>query len=72
MDLLVRDQCARISIYSFVSRQMGFEQDAGLLFEYTEPVEWFKVVDLNRDAISDLVMKFRRANKFRVFLSRDQ
>lgn len=72
MDLLVRDQSARISIYSFVSRQVGFEQDAGLFFEYTEPVEWFKIVDLNGDGVSDLVMKFKRAKGYRVFLSRER
>jgi hypothetical protein len=72
MDLLARDRSDRISVYSFVSRQEGFEREAGLYLDYTEPIQWFKVVDLNGDDISDLVMKFRRTNVFRVFLSRDQ
>jgi hypothetical protein len=70
MDLLVRDRSDRISVYSFVSRQAGFEQDAGLHFDYTEPILWFKVVDLNGDGVSDLVMKLKRARAFHVFLSR--
>ena len=69
-DLLVRDQSDRISVYPFVSRQAGFEQDASLCFDYTEPMEWFKIVDLNGDGISDLVMKLKRAGAFHVFLSR--
>ena len=72
VDLLVRDESDRISIYSFVSRQVGFEQDAGLHFAYTEPIQWFKVVDLNGDGMSDLVIKFRRAEAYRVFLSRNR
>jgi len=69
-DLLVRDKSDRISVYSFVSREVGFEQDAGLFFAYAEPIEWFRVVDLNGDGISDLVMKLKRAGAFRTFLSR--
>jgi hypothetical protein len=72
MDLLIRDRRDRISIYSFVSRQVGFERDAGLFFEYAEPVEWFRVVDLNGDGVSDLVMKFKGAKGYRVFLSHNR
>jgi len=71
-DLLIRDRSDRISVYSFVSRQAGFEQDPGLLFEYNQPMDWFKVVDLNNDGMSDLVMKFKSAKGYRVFISHDR
>ena len=72
MDLLVRDESSQISVYSFVSRQAGFERDAGLHFDYSEPIHGFKIVDLNSDGISDIVIRFRRANAYRVFLSRNR
>jgi hypothetical protein len=68
-DLLFRDSSDRVSVYSFISRQVGFEQKPGLYFDYKEPIEWFKIIDLNNDNVSDLVMKCKRAGSFRVFLS---
>lgn len=68
-DLLLRDRSDRVSAYSFISRQVGFEQEPGLYFDYKEPIEWFKIVDLNNDSISDLVMKLKQGGAFRVFLS---
>ncbi len=68
-DLLFRDRSNRVSVYSFISRQVGFEKEPGLYFDYKEPIQWFKIVDLNNDGVSDLVMKLKRAGAFRVFLS---
>jgi hypothetical protein len=70
IDLFVRDRSGRVSVYSFISRQAGFEQDARLSFDYAEPVSWFRIADLNSDGVSDLVMKLQRAGAFRVFVSR--
>lgn len=68
-DLLFRDSNDRVSVYSYLSRQVGFEQEPGLYFDYKEPIEWFKIKDLNDDGVSDLVMKLKRAGAFRIFLS---
>jgi hypothetical protein len=68
-DLLFRDSSDRVSVYSFISQQVGFEQEPGLYFDYKKPIEWFKIEDLNGDGVSDLVMKLKRAGAFRVFLS---
>ncbi len=70
LDLLVRDQRGAISAYFFVSRQKGFSLMPDLLFNCLEPIEEWQVADLNRDGVSDLIVKLAEQNAFRIFLSR--
>ncbi|UCE49796.1 MAG: VCBS repeat-containing protein, partial [Phycisphaerales bacterium] len=72
LDLLVRDTADRVSVYSFVSRQVGFDRKPAVTFDHTEPVESFIIGDLNDDGISDLTMKLRNRNAFKIFVSRAQ
>ena len=69
-DLLVRDRADRISVYPFVSRQVGFAKTAGVSFRYTDPIDRLQIADLNNDGISDLILKLSIKEVFRVFLSR--
>jgi len=68
-DLLVRDHSDGISVYFFGSRATGFASRADLKLHCPEPVDWWQIQDLNGDRISDLVVKLRDQNVFRVFLS---
>jgi hypothetical protein len=68
-DLLVRDHRGGISVYFFISREKGFSPEADLRFSCPEPTDWWEVEDLNGDGISDLVVKLREGNTFRIFTS---
>ncbi len=68
-DLLVRDRADRVSVYPFVSRQVGFAQEAVTWFSYTDPIDSLLVEDLNSDHISDLIMKLHEKGALRVFVS---
>ena len=69
-DLLVRDHGDAISVYFFNSRETGFSKRADLTFPCPEPMDWWEVQDLNGDGVSDLVVKLRNQNIFRIFTSR--
>lgn len=69
-DLLVRDHSDAISVYLFQSRTAGFSAQPDLKFHCPEPVEWWRVKDLNGDGVSDLVVKLRDQARFRIFTSR--
>jgi len=71
-DLLVRDQSDGISVYFFDSRATGFASHADLKFHCPELMDWWQIKDLNGDGISDLVVKLRNENVFRVFLSQKE
>ena len=68
-DLLVRDHSEHISIYFFVSRERGFNQNADLTFSCPEPIEWMRVADINGDGVSDLIVKMQERDAFRIFTS---
>ena len=70
VDLLGRDRAEQVSVYPFLSRQAGFAREAGMSFDYAEPVESFLIEDLNADGVSDLVMKAKDKGAFRIFVSR--
>ena len=69
-DLLVRDHSEGISVYFFVSRQKGFSAEPDLRFSCPEPIEEWRVVDLNNDGVSDLIVKLANENGYRIFISR--
>jgi hypothetical protein len=69
-DLLVRDHGDAISVYSFVSREIGFSPEPDLQFNCPEPIEEWQVADLNHDGVSDLIVKLAKQKGFRVFISR--
>ena len=71
-DLLVRDHRDEISVYFFSSRQKGFNQEADLRFSCPESMDWWDVKDLNGDGVSDLVVKLRGRNAFRIFTSQSK
>jgi len=71
-DLLVRDRSDGISVYFFVSRETGFSERADLTFHCPEPIDWWRVRDLNGDGVSDLVVKLRNQNVYRVFISQKE
>ena len=71
-DLLVRDHSDAISVFFFQSRTTGFSTQPDLKFHCPEPVEWWRVKDLNSDGISDLVVKLRDQARFRIFTSQGQ
>jgi len=68
-DLLARDHDDEISVYFFHSRETGFSSKADLKFHCPEPVDWWLVKDLNGDGVSDLVIKLRNQDVFRIFIS---
>jgi hypothetical protein len=68
-DLLIRDRSEGISVYYFISREKGFSQKADLIFGCVEPIDWWEIQDLNGDGLSDLVVKLRRQDLFRAFIS---
>jgi hypothetical protein len=68
-DMLVRDRDNEISAHFFISRQKGFDSDAGLKFHCPEPIESWQVEDLNNDGVSDLIVKLQKKNAFRIFTS---
>jgi hypothetical protein len=68
-DLLVRDHAEGISVSFFISREKGFSPEADLQFHCPEPIEWWEIRDLNGDGVSDLVVKIRDQNLFRIFTS---
>jgi len=68
-DLLVRDRSDEVSVYCFVSRGKGFSQSAGFRFSCPEPIDWMKVLDLNGDGVSDLILKLQKRDAFRIFTS---
>jgi len=68
-DLLVRDLSDQVSVYFFISREKGFNRDADLRFDCSEPIDRLDVRDLNGDGVSDLIIKLKRRNAFRIFIS---
>jgi hypothetical protein len=69
-DLLVRDHSEGISVYFFVSREKGFSTEPDLRFSCPEPIEEWRVADLNNDGVSDLIVKLSQQDTFRIFISR--
>jgi hypothetical protein len=69
-DLLVRDHGDDVSVYFFESRQQGFSPEPDLRFSCPELIEEWQVVDLNRDGVSDLIVKLANQKGFRIFISR--
>jgi hypothetical protein len=69
-DLLVRDHSDAISVYFFISRQKGFSTEPDLRFSCPEPIEEWRVADLNNDGVSDLIVKLANEKGFRIFISR--
>ena len=65
----MRDRKDAISVYFFVSREAGFSPQADLEFRCPELMDWWMVQDLNGDGVSDLVVKLRDKNLFRIYLS---
>jgi hypothetical protein len=68
-DLLARNHSDEISVYFFISREAGFSSKADLKFPCPELMDWWEVKDLNGDGVSDLVVKLRDQNVFRIFIS---
>jgi hypothetical protein len=68
-DLLVRDHGNEISVYFFISREKGFSLEPDFRFHCPDPIDWWEVVDLNSDGISDLMVKAHGKNLFRIFTS---
>lgn len=69
-DLLVRDRREDISVYFFVSRRNGFSLKPDLLLGCLDPIEAWRVVDLNGDGVSDLIVKLEKERGYRIFISR--
>ena len=69
-DLLVRDHSDAISVYFFVSRQKGFSMEPDLRFNCPEPIEEWRITDLNNDGVSDLIVKLANEKGCRIFISR--
>lgn len=68
-DLLVRDDSDTISVYFFNSRETGFSARADLEFPCPEETDWWQIRDLNGDGISDLIVKLKGQDVFRIFIS---
>ena len=68
-DLLVRDHKDEISVYFFVSRQKGFSPEPDLRFKCPELIDEWEIKDLNKDGISDLIVKLADRDTFRIFIS---
>ena len=68
-DLLVKDAEDAVSVYFFRSRETGFSKKADMYFPNVEHVEQFIVDDLNKDGISDLMVRGWKIDSLKVFLS---
>jgi hypothetical protein len=68
-DMLVRDKKNQLSVFFFQSRKQGFSQEPNLQFECAEPVLGMRVLELNSDGVSDLVLTLP-SNRLKIFLSR--
>ena len=68
-DLLVRDRRNEISVYFFRSREKGFSTEPDIRFRCPGAIAWWKVMDLNGDGISDLIVKLHDGNGYRIFIS---
>jgi hypothetical protein len=68
-DLLVRDESDKISVYFFNSRETGFSPRADLEFPCPGQIDWWQVRDLNGDGLSDLIVKIKGQDLYRVFIS---
>ncbi len=68
-DLLVRDDGGNISVYFFNSKETGFSIRPDLEFACPEPIDWWQIRDLNGDGISDLIVKLKGQDLFRIFIS---
>lgn len=68
-DLLVRDSHNEISAYFFHSRETGFSLQADLKFSCPDKMDSWQIVDLNGDGLSDLVVKLRNKDAYRIFIS---
>jgi hypothetical protein len=68
-DLLVRDHWDQISVYDFVSREQGFRSEPDQQFNCPDPIEEWRVADLNRDGVSDLIVRLAHQKGYRIFMS---
>ena len=68
-DLLVREHGDDISVYFFHSRREGFSPEPDLRFTCPEPMEEWRVADLNNDGVSDLIVKLAKQKGYRIFIS---
>ena len=68
-DLLVRDDRGNLSVYFFNSRETGFSQRPDIEFPCPEAMDWWQIRDLNGDGISDLIIRLKDKDLFRIFIS---
>ena len=71
-DLLVRNEKKAISVHFFLSREKGFNSEVDLKFNCPEPIDSWEVMDLNGDGVSDLIVKVRERDAYRIFISERQ
>ena len=68
-DLVVREHDNEISVYFFISREKGFSLKPDLRFSSPEEIDDWEARDLNNDGVNDLIVKLRKQNAYRIFIS---
>ena len=68
-DLLVREHDNEIAVYFFTSRENGFSLKPDLRFSCPEQIDAWEAKDLNHDGVSDLIVRLRKQNAWRIFIS---